>query len=110
MLCKKKFLEGTLKADFVKFFVRKSISLIPHGEDVIGGIWSPYVSELRNKALGNFPNQYSAIDYRAKAIDDKTGTILSDFKTINDILKFRVSKNGDAIAFQNVDVSGKINL
>ncbi|KAI5961276.1 hypothetical protein KGF57_001789 [Candida theae] len=107
MLCKKKFLEGTLKADFVKFFVRKSISLIPHGEDVIGGIWSPYVSELRSKALTNFPNQYSAIDYRAKAIDDKTGTILSDFKTIHDILKYRVSKSGDSIAFQNVDVSGK---
>lgn len=107
MLCKKKFLEGTLKADFVKFFVRKSISLIPHGEDVIGGIWSPYVSELRNKALRNFPNQYSAIDYRSKTVDDKTGTVLSDFKTICDILKFRVSKNGDAIAFQNVDVSGK---
>ncbi|KAI5963208.1 uncharacterized protein KGF55_003000 [Candida pseudojiufengensis] len=107
MLCKKKFLEGTLKADYVKFFVRKSISLIPHGEDIIGGIWSPYVSELRNKALQNFPDQYSAIDYRPKAIDEKTGLVLSDFESIQDILKYRVNKAGDAIAFQNVDISGK---
>ncbi|CAK9439986.1 uncharacterized protein LODBEIA_P40860 [Lodderomyces beijingensis] len=107
MLCKKRFLEGTLRADFVKFFVRKSISLIPHGEDVIGGIWSPYVSELRNKALCNFPDQYSTIDYRAKSVDDRTGKSLSDFATIQDIMKLRVSKMGDSVAFHSVDVSGK---
>ncbi|KAI3403102.2 hypothetical protein KGF56_004162 [Candida oxycetoniae] len=107
MLCKKKFLEGTLRAEFVKFFVRKSISLIPHGEDVIGGIWSPYVSELRNKALHNFPDQYSNIDYRAKSSDEKTGVVLTDFKTIQDIMKFRVSKLGDSVAFHSVDASGK---
>ncbi|EMG48062.1 SPAC56F8.02 Uncharacterized protein C56F8.02 [Candida maltosa Xu316] len=107
MLCKKKFLEGSLKADFVKFFIRKSISMIPHGEDIIGGIWSPYASELRNKALQNFPDQYSTIDYREKSIDDKTGAPLTDFKTIIDILKFRVAKSGDSIAFQNVDNNGK---
>lgn len=107
MLCKKKFLEGSLKADFVKFFIRKSISMIPHGEDVIGGIWSPYVSELRSKALANFPDQYSTIDYREKSIDDKTGAPLTDFKTIVDILKFRVAKSGDSIAFQNVDNNSK---
>lgn len=107
MLCKKKFLEGTLKSDFVKFFVRNSISMIPHGEDVIGGIWSPYVSELRNLALQRFPCQFSTIDYREKSIDDKTGAPLTDFKTIIDILKFRVASSGDSIAFQNIDNSGK---
>lgn len=107
MLCKKRFLEGTLRADFVKFFVRKSISMIPHGEDVMGGIWSKYVSDLRSLALQSFPTQYSTIDYREKSIDDKTGAPLTDFKTIIDVLKFRVGLSGDSIAFQNIDNSGK---
>lgn len=108
MLCKKRFLEGTLKSDFVKFFVRKSISMIPHGEDVIGGIWSPYVSELRGLALQKFSCQFSSVDYREKSTDDKTGAPLTDFKTIIDVLKFRVASSGDnAIAFQNIDNSGK---
>ncbi|WLF81854.1 hypothetical protein PVL30_005655 [Lodderomyces elongisporus] len=107
MLCKKKFLEGSLRAEFVKFFIRKSVSMIPHGEDVIGGIWSPYVSELRNQALLKFSDQYSTIDHRSKTVDDTTGAVLSDFKTIQDILKYRVTKLGDATAFHSVDVSGK---
>ncbi|ODV77342.1 acetyl-CoA synthetase-like protein [Suhomyces tanzawaensis NRRL Y-17324] len=107
MLCKKRFLEGSLRAEFVKFFVRKSISMIPHGEDVIGGIWSPYVSELRNVALAGFPEQVSTVDYREKSIDDKTGAPLTDFKTIIDVLKFRVASSGDSIAYQNIDNSGK---
>jgi acyl-CoA synthetase (AMP-forming)/AMP-acid ligase II len=107
MLCKKRFLDGSLRGEFVKFFVRKSLSMIPHGEDVIGGIWSPYVSNLRSTALRNFPDQISTIDYREKSIDDKTGAPLTDFKTIIDILKFRVASSGDSIAFQNIDNSGK---
>ncbi|KAF8002740.1 hypothetical protein HF325_003705 [Metschnikowia pulcherrima] len=107
MLCKKKFLEGTLRSDFIKFFVNQSISMIPRGEDVIGGIWSPFASQLRNSSLQNFPAQYSTFDYREKTIDDKTGAALTDFKSIIDIFKFRVTSSGDAIAFQNIDTSGK---
>ncbi|CUM65737.1 uncharacterized protein PRCAT00003385001 [Priceomyces carsonii] len=107
MLCKKRFLEGSLKAEFVKFFVRKSISMIPYGEDIIGGIWSLYASELRSLALSKFPRQVSNIDYREKSVDEKTGAPLTDFKTITDVLKFRVASSGDAIALQNIDHSGK---
>lgn len=107
MLCKKKFLEGTLKSDFVKFFVKESFSAVPHGEDMIGGMWSPYASNLRSESLQKYPAQYTTIDPRPKTIDDKTGTPLSDFRTIIDVLKFRVSTAGDAIAFQNIDTSGK---
>ncbi|RCK55493.1 Uncharacterized protein C56F8.02 [Candida viswanathii] len=107
MLCKRKFQDGSLKADFVKFFIRNSISMIPHGEDIIGGIWSPIVSDIRSTSLATFPDQYSTIDYREKSIDDKTGAPLTDFKTIIDILKFRVAKSGDAVAFHNVDNNGK---
>ena len=32
---------------------------------------------------------------------------MTDFKTIVDILKFRVAKSGDSIAFQNVDNNSK---
>lgn len=109
MLCKKRFLEGSLRAEYVKFFVRKSISMIPHGEDVIGGIWSPYVSELRRRTLEKFPTQISTIDYREKSFDEKTGAPLTDFKTIIDILKFRVASSGDSIAFHNIDNNGKIS-
>lgn len=103
MLCKKRFLEGSLKAEYVKFFVRKSISMIPHGEDVIGGIWSPYVSNLRTTALETFTPQLSNVVIKDKSFDDKTGAPLTDFKSIIDILKFRVSKLGDLVAFQNLD-------
>ena len=84
--------------------------MIPHGEDIIGGIWSPIVSDIRDTTLTTFPDQYSTIDYREKSIDDKTGAPLTDFKTIIDILKFRVAKSGDSIAFHNVDNNGKSNL
>ncbi|CAN3369711.1 homeostatic regulator of DAG [Diutina catenulata] len=107
MLCKKKFLDGSLRAEFVKFFVRKSISMIPHGDDVIGGVWSPYVSTLRTQALAPFARQISTIDYREKSIDDRTGAPLTDFKSIIDVLKFRVGSSGDSIAFQNIDNNGK---
>lgn len=107
MLCKKRFLEGSLKADFVKFFIRQSVSMIPHGEDVVGGIWSPLASELRSSSLSRFPEQISLIDYRPKTFDDKTGAALTDFKTILDVLKFRISNSGDSTAFQNLDTSGK---
>ncbi|CAH2350044.1 uncharacterized protein CLIB1423_01S01134 [[Candida] railenensis] len=107
MLCKRRFLDGSLRAEFVKFFVRNSISMIPHGEDVIGGIWSPFISKFRSSTISQFPQQYSTIDYREKSIDDKTGAPLTDFKTIIDILKFRVSKSGDSTAFQNLDNFGK---
>lgn len=107
MLCKKNFLEGTLKAEFVKFFVRQSVSMIPYGEDIIGGIWSPYASQLRSSSLQRFPQQISTVDYRPKSYDDKTGAPLTDFKSILDVLKFRVASIGDSVAFQNLDTSGK---
>lgn len=107
MLCKKRFLEGTLQAEFVKFFVRQLVSMIPHGEDVLGGIWLPYASQIRSSSLLLFPPQLSTVDYRATSIDDKTGAPITDFKTIIDVLKLRVATTGDSVAFQNIDTSGK---
>lgn len=105
MLCKKRFLEGSLKAEFVKFFVSKTISQIPYGEDVIGGIWSPYSSRVRHLMLEGSQEQYSTIDYRDESFDEKTGARLTDFKSIIDILKFRVASCGDSVAFQTLDNS-----
>lgn len=107
MLCKKRFLEGTLKAEYIKFFMGKSISMIPRGEDVIGGIWSPYISELRNTSLMQFQPQYSSVEFRNNCIDDKSGKPISNFKNIMELLRSRVNSNGDAIAFQNFDNSGR---
>ncbi|WPK26766.1 hypothetical protein PUMCH_004127 [Australozyma saopauloensis] len=107
MLCKKRFLEGSLQSEFVKFFIRQSISMIPHGEDVIGGIWSPFASELRSSSLVGFPEQRSIYEPMDKMKDDRTEALLSDFKTIIDLLKFRVATSGDLVAFQNIEGGGK---
>lgn len=107
MLCKKRFLEGSLKSEFVKFFVRQSISIIPHGEDVIGGIWSPFASELRSSSLVRFPEQYSTYEPMDKMRDDRTEAFLTDFKTIVDLLKFRVATCGDQVAYHNIESGGK---
>ncbi|CAK7900759.1 hypothetical protein CAAN4_C08812 [[Candida] anglica] len=109
MLCKRRFLDGSLRGEFVKFFIRKSISIVPHGEDPLGGIWSPYVSSLRRATLQGFIEQRSTIDYREKSIDDRTGAPLSDFKTIVDVLKFRVSNAGDSVAYQSLDSTSSKN-
>lgn len=107
MLCKKRFLEGTLQSEFVKFFVRQSISMIPHGEDVIGGIWSPFASQLRSSSLVGFPEQYSTYEPMDKMKDDRTEALISDFKTIVDLLKFRVATSGESVAFHNIEGGGK---
>lgn len=107
MLCKKRFLEGTLQSEFVKFFVRQSISMIPHGEDVIGGIWSPFASELRSTSLAGFPDQLSIYEPMELMKDDRTEALLSDFKTIVDLLKFRVATSGDLIAYHNIEGGSK---
>ncbi|KAK6464601.1 hypothetical protein DFJ63DRAFT_317880 [Scheffersomyces coipomensis] len=107
LLCRKWFIEGRLEAQFVKFFANKSLSVIPHGEDPIGGIWSPYSSQLRSAALASFPDQFSTIDYRANSLDDRTKIPLTDFKSIVDILKMRVASMGDSVAFSTVDNGGK---
>lgn len=107
MLCKKRFLEGNLQSEFVKFFIRQSISMIPHGEDIIGGIWSPFASELRSSSLIGFPEQYSTYEPVEKMKDDRTEALITDFKTIVDLLKFRVATSGDSIAFHNIESGGK---
>lgn len=107
MLCKKRFLEGTLQSEFVKFFIRQSISIIPHGEDLIGGIWSPFASELRSSSLVGFPEQYSNYEPVGTVKDDRSGALLSDFETILDLLKFRVATSPESVAFHNIDGGGK---
>ncbi|OBA19964.1 acetyl-CoA synthetase-like protein [Metschnikowia bicuspidata var. bicuspidata NRRL YB-4993] len=107
MLCKKRFLEGTLRSEFIKFFINQSVSMIPRGEDVMGGIWSPFASQLRNSSLQNFPPQFSSMDYRPNVIDATMGDSRAESKSIIDLLKHRFANSGDAIAYQNIDTTGK---
>ncbi|ODV86002.1 hypothetical protein CANARDRAFT_197434 [[Candida] arabinofermentans NRRL YB-2248] len=103
MLCKKKFMEGKLSSAYVKFNILNSISYIPHGDDLLGGIWSPYSSRIRSEALSYTELQYSGLDLRELSIDDRTNMKLTDFKSILEILKVRALKQPDETAFAMIE-------
>ncbi|CDK29063.1 unnamed protein product [Kuraishia capsulata CBS 1993] len=105
-LCKKKFTEGTLSSVFVKFNMLKSLSQIQQGDDIKGGIWSPYASNLRSSSLSYAEKQYSGLDHRDTCIDSRTSIPLTDFKSLPDILKWRAKQQSDELAFARLD---KIN-
>ncbi|ODV96038.1 hypothetical protein PACTADRAFT_49455 [Pachysolen tannophilus NRRL Y-2460] len=108
MLCKRRFTEGTLPSMYAKFNISHSVSNIPRGKDIIGGIWTPYISKLRSDSLNpTAERQFSGLDFRDVSIDDRTRVPLTDFKTIIDILKWRSSNQPDELAFSVIDRSFK---
>lgn len=46
--------------------------------------------------------QYSGVDFRDIVIDDRTSAPLSDFESIIHILRWRVSHQGDELAFSTI--------
>lgn len=108
MLCKNNFLAGSLKIEYVKFNIKKSISNIPHGLDVIGGIWSKYTSEMRTKQiLDPVRKQFTGKDTRDVVMDERSQARLSDFKTIIDVFKWRVLNQPDTLAYSSINDSKK---
>lgn len=104
MLCKRKFNEGTLPSVYVKFNIKRSVSNLPRGKDLLGGIWSKYVSGVRAESLNlSLETQYSGLDYRDVSIDDRTKVPLTDFKTLVDIMRWRASHQPDELAFSISD-------
>ncbi|ODQ78152.1 hypothetical protein BABINDRAFT_172329 [Babjeviella inositovora NRRL Y-12698] len=111
MISKRLFQDGNLrKAHFVKFDFKSSLTKIPCGDDLIGGIWSPYSSFARSARLLLHLMQVSSIDYREHTLDAKYKARLTDFKSILDILKFRFGSQGDEAAFHYIGSSEKDNV
>ena len=103
MLCKRRFDLGLLPAEFVKFGVEKALRNVPIGQDPYGGIWSSTISHFRNVSLMYSDKQYSGVDFRDMVIDDRTAAPLSDFESIVDILKWRVSHQSEELAYSTID-------
>lgn len=103
MLCKRKFDLGILPAVYVKFGIEKALRSLPVGQDLEGGIWSPAVSQLRADSLFDSEKQYSGVDFRDTVIDDRTSVPLSEFNSIIHILQWRVSHQGEELAFKAID-------
>jgi len=51
--------------------------------------------------------QYSGVDHREVVIDDRTSTPLNQFTNIQDLLQWRVSRQGEELAYCTVDGRGK---
>ncbi|CCC68759.1 hypothetical protein NCAS_0B06750 [Naumovozyma castellii] len=109
----KKFLNGELQSKFVKFqFDNIILDFVPHSGYYNESIFSEHLSNLRRTCLGDIikakdPNidmksmwQTSGIDYRDTSLDVKDRTKkLTDFKTILEILEWRIANNGNEAAF-----------
>jgi hypothetical protein len=107
MLCRKEFENGTLPFVLVKFAVERTVLNLPVGQDPVGGIWSLQASRDRWDWLGIEEKQYSGVDQRDVVVDERTSTPLTDFKSIVDILQWRVMKQPDDLAFTTIDARGR---
>ncbi|KAJ5426357.1 hypothetical protein N7465_001427 [Penicillium sp. CMV-2018d] len=107
MLCRKDFESGMLQAVHVKFGVERSVLNLPVGVDPEGGIWSPTALASRQELLAYQEKQYSGVDYRDVVMDDRTSTPLNNFKTIVDLLQWRVSRQAEELAYCSIDGRGK---
>ncbi|KAJ5648952.1 uncharacterized protein N7484_002675 [Penicillium longicatenatum] len=107
MLCRKEFEAGMLQAVHVKFGVERSVMNLPVGVDPEGGIWSPLALTSRQEVLAYQEKQYSGVDYRDVVMDDRTSTPLNNFKTIVDLLQWRVSRQAEELAYCSIDGRGK---
>lgn len=99
MLCKRKFMEGRISSSFVRFSLENSLATVYHGDDLLGGIWSPYSSKMRSEALENAQLQYSGLDVRQQCRDDRANIDLTGYSSMIDILKVRASQQPDEQAY-----------
>lgn len=109
----KKFLNGELDAQFVKFQVDNTIlDFLPHSLYYNESIFSEHLSNLRRSVLAEeFRGkrltsteeewQASGIDYREDSIDLRTGKPLNKFNSILEILELRIRKNGNELSFSD---------
>lgn len=107
MLCRKEFDNGSLPCVHVQFGVERAVQNLPIGDDPAGGIWSGISSQRRREMLEMQEKQYSGVDHREVVMDDRTSTALNQFSNIQDLLQWRVSRQGEELAYCTVDGKGK---
>ncbi|CAI2023046.1 hypothetical protein SEUBUCD650_0H01430 [Saccharomyces eubayanus] len=124
----KKFLNNDLGAQFVKFqFDNVILDFLPHSAYYNESILSEHLSRLRKMALQeeysmNEPGyrtdgpvesklalQCSGVDYREESVDTRSHTKLTDFKSILEILEWRISIYGNETAFSDGTNSNMAN-
>lgn len=102
-LTKRRFLEGRLPSVYVSFKPYNSLGSIYHGEDLVGGIWSPYSTAVRNDMLSYSDFQSSGMDTRDSSVDDRFHINLTDFANPILLLQYRASKQSDELAYTSID-------
>jgi acyl-CoA synthetase (AMP-forming)/AMP-acid ligase II len=107
MLCRKEFELGNLPCVHVKFGVERAVLNLPIGVDPIGGIWSALASQTREAMLSPGDKQYSGIDRRDVVIDDRTSTPMHNFKSIVDLVAWRVARQTEELAYLTIDGRGR---
>jgi len=107
MLCRKEFDNGSLPCVHVQFGVERAVQNLPIGDDPAGGIWSPVSSQVRQDMLVMQEKQYSGVDHREVVMDDRTSTPLNQFTSIQDLLQWRVQRQGEELSYCTVDARGK---
>lgn len=107
MMCRKDFEKGALPCVHVKFGVERAVLNLPIGIDPNGGIFSPIATQARQELLMLEEKQYSGVDYREVVIDDRTSTALNQFKSIVDLLQWRVSRQAEELAYCTIDGRNK---
>lgn len=104
LMARRAFLRGELPAAHIKF---DNIPTMPVGDDPQGGIWSPAISHLRTRQLGeDAEQQFSGIDMRklGTVVDDRTSAPLDTFESIPHILQWRLGRQADELAYLSIAV------
>ncbi|KAK9468858.1 hypothetical protein V1512DRAFT_258081 [Lipomyces arxii] len=111
MLCRKEFEIGSLPCVYVKFGVDRAVmnSVKDSRVEDDGGVWSVAASHFRDEMLIHEDKQYSGIDERNVVYDDRTGTELSKFSSIIDILQLRVVCQPEELAYCTIDAKSREN-
>jgi acyl-CoA synthetase (AMP-forming)/AMP-acid ligase II len=102
-LTKRRFLEGRLPSVYVSFKPYNSLGSIYHGEDLTGGIWSPYSTSIRKEMLSYASFQSSGLDERDSSVDDHSNMNLTDFKNPIELLEFRAKRQPDELAYAQIE-------
>lgn len=102
-LTKRQFLEGRLSSVYVYFKPYNSLGSIYHGDDLMGGIWSPYSTSIRSEMLSYATFQSSGLDKRDSSVEDRSHKNLTDFRNPIELLEFRASKQPDELAFVQLE-------
>ncbi|KAK9451733.1 uncharacterized protein V1518DRAFT_443977 [Limtongia smithiae] len=104
-LCRKEFQTGSLPCVYVKFGVDKAVvnTAIDQVSEAEGGIWSVASSRYRDELLVHEDKQYSGVDERDEVMDDRTGSLLSKFTSIFDILAWRVACQPEELSYCSID-------